>query len=209
MRKLYVFPLGLVTMMLLGADTIKLSSGPLIYPDKWFDTELLMLLEVDRENSADDYKLMFGPHPDGTGPMSAKVNQDGSGNWQVVIGANGFVYMTGIRPYGGTDGGSATSDGSIMIIERAGTPSAPIHRFYYLKRKVGSTQEMHVTNSSPTSDKKDIDTLYRYVEKSAITNDLLGPVLPIMSDQDRRVFVARVIEIAEANGLDLPQWPPP
>jgi hypothetical protein len=188
-------------MMMLGADAVTLRGSPLVYPDRWFETELLLLLDVDRENSPDDYKLMFGPHPNGSGAMTAKVEQDGDGNWQVLIGANGFVYMTGSQPYGGTDGGSSTSDGSIMIVERTEDQGNAVHRFYYLYRK-SSSHKMDVEITLPPGDTSSTAKPGEFVEWNPVTGKLDGPTT--ISGSAQQSFVDKVIAIAEANGLDLP-----
>jgi hypothetical protein len=201
--------LGLAAIVLLGADTLTptLRNGPLVYPNKWFDTELLMLLDVTRQPSGDDYHLMFGPLPSGSGPMTAMVGQDASGNWQTTIRENGFIYMTGIRPYGGTDGGSTTSDGSIMLVERTvNALGTAVSRFYYLYR-TNPSHKMRVTNASDPNDKKDNAAPYQYIEK--IGNGNLSNPLNIQVNSPEYDFVERVVDIAKVNNLAYPSWPPP
>jgi hypothetical protein len=207
MRRLYVFLLGLATMALLGAAaaTATLTPGPFIYPGKSFTTDQLQLLEVDRLNSADDYKLLFGPHPDSTDPVTWVIDQDAAGNWQVTLSGEGFIYMVGIRPYGGTDGGSATSDGSIIIIERTKNASGTVvHRFYYLHRS-DPLHKMTVQNKRPASNMQDGAGVPQYVEKVGATGTLSDPMdLLAAGAEDELAFAQQVIDIAEVNGLDVP-----
>jgi hypothetical protein len=206
MRKLYVFPLGLATMMLLGAAaaTATLTPGPFIYPGRSITTDQLQLLEVDRLNSSDDYKILFGPHPNSTDPVTYVIDKDPNGNWQVTLSGPGFIYMVGVRPYGGTDGGSATSDGSIIIIQRTKVGSDVVHRFYYLYR-TDPAHQMKVHNKRPASDKQEDAAVFQYVEKVGDAGTLSDPMdLSAPEAGDKLAFVQQVVNIADANGLDLP-----
>jgi hypothetical protein len=196
--------LGLAAILLLGADTAKLK-GPFVYPDRWFETHLLLLLEVDREDPDEDYDLLFGPHPFRTQPMRAKISQES--DFQVTI-EEGFIYMNGVRPYGGTDGGSSTSDGSILVIERtADYLGTAIHRFYFLHRDE-PTHKMTVKDKAPTGDTEDGAGINQYVEKIG-TGTLSDPEF-IEPDTDQFRFIDKVLKLAEMHGYTTPvTWPPP
>jgi hypothetical protein len=174
---------------------------PQINPGKWFNTEMVLLLTVNPPGANNDYRLLFGPHPDGSGPARAMINQDAAGNWQVTVRDNGFVYMTGVQPHGGTDGASTTSDGSILLVERTEDAlGQSVHRFYYLDK--GASGKMTVTNKVDPANKRDLQEANKYVEKIGFGD--LSPIKAIVPGSDEDDFVQAVIAIAEANGLDTP-----
>ncbi|MHC4965841.1 MAG: hypothetical protein ACYTGE_13085 [Planctomycetota bacterium] len=212
MRRLCLLLLGVSVAVLLGAETLTLTGETL--PVESFTTEEDMLLKVDRPKSSADYQLFFGPHPIATGdpnhldfgqPASAKIEKK-DGNWRVTVSNNGFIYVAGIQPYGGTDGGSATSDGSVLVVERTReSATRSVHRYYYVSRWDPS-HEMTVKTEEAVPGTHNVGSLHQYLEIVVLGGDysINGPNDISSASQDIKDFVNEVLDRADAKGLGAP-----
>lgn len=186
-------------------------AGGVIALGKPYATNVNLVFRVSRwkdGNQLEGYRILLGPKPGSEGPVHFTIRDEasllvpGGTNLQLQLtGGSGFAYMAGVQPYGGTDGGSSTSEGTIMLVQRAKVagsadpPADAYHRFFRLR----GTEIVKVRASSGAE--KEIAADGWYVEID--TNDAIADPKPIESD-DIATFVAAVISLAEAGGLPTP-----
>jgi hypothetical protein len=130
----------------------------------------------------------------------------------VLTDGSGFIYMAGIQPYGGTDGGSSISDGTSMLVQRQALPGdQTFHRFFRLEsdhtvrlRNVPELQQMPIPFTAD----------YRYFDRVISTQNKPGfgvqKSIPAKDHDDAigtRAFVKAVLERAHAANLEVPDLP--
>lgn len=173
------------------------------------------------DTKIESWHALVGPFPT-AGSVTFKVvnsqfhdaqNQTMSAALQVVLtDGSGFVYMMGIQPYGGTDGGSSISDGTSMLVQRQPLPTnQTFHRIFRLESdhtvKVRNVPELQPAPLTFTAD-------YRYFDRVTSTNNSPGfggeNSIPAKDHDDAigtRAFVEAVLARAHTAGLDVPDLP--
>lgn len=165
---------------------------------------LNLKLKVTR-SSGSNFDSLVGPLPNATVGTATTLaaNQVGTptGNRvDFVLSGDGYVYMSGVQPYGGTDGGSATSDGTIMVVQRVTAGGSTYHRYFRLK----ATRDVDVTGVNPPSSAT-ITLDNHYVEKTT-GGSLSAQQIPIPTAQGDpiKTFIDDVLALAAGAGLPVP-----
>jgi hypothetical protein len=243
--------LGFTGIAMSGPEEFVSITGGLIQLTEKNTTTVNLTFRVGRWKSAidqDGFQVLLGPIPKTLNIPTVtddvefsiqntpfKVTDDP--RLQMVLeGGSGFVYMAGVQPYGGTDGGSSTSEGTFMIVQRLEKPRIEsettteietgteadtetdtetgkdvYHRFFRLL----GTKPVDVHNSAVATDTKTISGDFEYTYR--LNDGDLQPVDSIPSDGatedddiEIREFVRAVLALAKQAGLPTPNeddWP--
>ncbi len=119
---------------------------------------------------------------------------------------DGFVYMCGVQPYGGTDGGSAKGkgegEGTSMIVQRITVDGTIYHRFFRLVAE----DNVNVYDVDKPPKTVEITRNYRYIQR---TNGELSGMIPIPTAQHDQIyqFVVDVLGLAAGAGMAVPGPP--
>jgi hypothetical protein len=196
-----------------SSDTARIIGGMLM-PNQVYTIDVRVTLEVVSW-SGPGFKALIGPLP-GAAPgvvtkFSASQVDDGTGNFDIELvlqGQDGFVYMSGVQPYGGSDGGHSTSDGTTMVVQRITLGGTTYHRFF----RLDGPKNVDVTNEEIAGDERPIKKVHQYIEK--VSGGTLDPpvFIPKSTEADPknlRQFITDVIEMAQDAGLPTPDEPLP
>ncbi len=194
-----------------AGDTAQITGGIVDYNRK-YRIGAHLKFRVTHTTTGDDFDALVGPLPNaGVGAYTvfeAEENLTGGVTKinMAISGQDGFIYMSGVQPYGGTDGGSAAGEGTTMIVQRITIGGTIYHRYFRLE----ATDPVNVTNCDDPLDTKTIAQNYKYVERT--NGDLSNPILiPTRNDPDPngiRRFVMDVLFLAyKAEILPLPTIP--
>lgn len=187
-----------ITGILLGQEfrtvDIPLGSGSSY---SFTTTDAYLKIQVSRSDHT-SFDILLGPDPDTGGAASGYVY--GSPSLELYV-LQGVAYFAGTRPYGGTTGGAATSDGSIFVIQKR---AAGVDRFAFLDKQAAATY-LRVSNRLATPTVADITYVERYRD---VTSS--GNILPEVNFQDVPAkdpfgrFLVRLIDLAKAAELPRP-----
>lgn len=166
-------------------------------------TDTYLRIEVTRSGSGQPYEVLFGPDPITGGSATMKiVTSIIDPTYKDIYLESGILVMSGSRPYGGTQGGSATSDSSYLVVRKLATKG----RFFYLDDG-GGCGPMKVDNADK-SDHKDV-AVDHYVDVADAVGPITWPPKDILalSPKDPIIgFLWRVIDLGDQAGFTKP-WP--
>ena len=206
---------ALVMFLTVGAwgqtsETATVTAGMLVH-NREYATGLNLIVDVTR-SVGPGFRALVGPLPDAVEGESTvfEVHEVMTGSQEKVRldlpnaneNAAGFIYMAGVQPYGGTDGGSATGEGTIMVIQKI-TDGNTVHRFFRLE----SAKKVHVVDYSNPPNERFIKFDWRYVERvgnGSFSDPITIPVQGADDPDEVRLFIAAVLQLATTAGLPTP-----
>jgi hypothetical protein len=187
-------------------------TGGLVELDKAIQTDVDLVFRVTRwvNGRLEVYDVLFGPDkitPNAPALAKGKFRQVGT---QVDFQMEeGYLYMAGTKPYGGTGVGTATSDGTIIVVRRNFDRGGGVRvdRFFLLgnRMKAGTGQSRMTVHTSSTSNQTNAGAIDEYFDVVISSGALEGPTtIPTNSV----TFINFVVERAREAGLEAPAgWP--
>lgn len=142
------------------------------------------------------YWVLVGPHPTGSSVAKFTIKTRNSGNAALISIADGYGYVAGDVPYGGTDGGTATSDGSIFAIEAT---QGGVDNYFFLDSNSYPPGRMTVTDGTGVSQQA---VMNERIEIDANGHVQAASTIPANGTQ--RNFVDYVVGKAREAGLLIP-----
>ena len=164
---------------------------------------------VTDHTTGDHFDALVGPLPKaGVGSYTVfEAIKDTTGADQeinmAISGQDGFVYMSGVQPYGGTDGGSAAGEGTSMIVQRITIDGTIYHRFFRLV----ADDPVNVYDVEKPPNTVALVANYTYVQR---TNGPLSETpIDIPTDPNDKIhrFVVGVLGLAAGAGMAVPGPP--
>jgi hypothetical protein len=193
-------------------------TGALVELDRTYETDMNVKLRVEWWGTAglEGFQALLGPEPGTTGSTvkfqitnSQFTSTSPDALQLVLLEGSGFLYLTGIQPYGGTDGGSTTSDGTSLIVQRkVNAPQTQVtHRFFRLDAYGASNVWVTIDGSSPLPRLVE-DFSYR---QRVVTIGVPGSY-PLEDEVEIvpgpiKTYVNEVLALAKSAGLPTPTWP--
>jgi hypothetical protein len=138
-----------------GDPPVYKSASIVLQPEKPISvTDAYLRINVHRPNN-EDYDILFGPDPNfgGTGRAHITNCPFDTTHGELYVEA-GVAYLSGTHPYGGTQGGSQTSDATKAIIQARTDPD----RFILVEAEVLTVHkrsDMGTTWTLPTENGED------------------------------------------------------
>ncbi len=165
--------------------------------------------QVTDHTSGDHFEALVGPLPNaGVGSYTVfEAIKDLTGADEeinmAISGQDGFVYMDGVQPYGGTDGGSTTGEGTSMIVQRITIDSTIYHRFFRLV----ADDNVNVYDVEEPPNTVALVANYTYVQRT--NGPLSARPIAIPTDPNDPIyrFVVDVLGLAASAGMTVPGPP--
>ena len=191
-------------------------TGGNIELDKDYVTNIELRLLISRwktTTESESFQVLVGPAPGSDEAVTFTIANtpfietvfDPALGLELVEGS-GFVYMAGIQPYGGTDGGSSTSEGTITLVQRKVEPNPDgeegdtiVHRRFF---RLHGAKKVFV-RETPAGLPKEIRDNAWHIE-IAPAGGLSDPKQLSTAAADIQSFVAQVIGRARKAGLPTP-----
>jgi hypothetical protein len=214
-----------VGLVLLGHGGVAVSAQPtqsvsvtgaLVQLDVVYETDMDLKLKVEwwGPTGLVGWQAILGPEPGTTGTVKFKITNSQFTSTSaealqlMLIEGSGYLYLVGIKPYGGTNGGSTTSEGTSLIVQRKideEDETKVYHRYFRLEADQGDdVWAKRAIDTSPS----DLDPNFRYQEmivedgepgNLGNNEEIVGSAL-----ED---FVEDVLALAKNAGLPTPDLP--
>jgi hypothetical protein len=192
-------------------------TGALVDLNRTYETDMNLKLRVEwwGTGGLEGFQALLGPEPGTTGSTvkfkitNSQFTSTSSEALQLVlVDGSGYLYLVGIQPYGGTDGGSTTSDGTSLIVQRKideDDEDTVYHRFFRLEADEDD-QVWATIDGAPPLPALDHNFRYRETVVTDGQQGALGNEQHITPDPIKD-FVEDVLALAKSAGLPTPDLP--